>query len=137
MNEKKKKLKPLTPDAEMNRRMMMYDAIIEGMPKARLKASYKKGEFGKPGDFDEDYAFVIDLYSCDIENLEKDEKAKLYARYLAAYRMAYRQGSLRDIREILNAMAKLTLQSEQQATVKTNNGDITITFGFSKNEDEE
>lgn len=137
MDEKKQKLKPITPDADMNRRMLMYDSIIEGMPKAKMRESYKKGEFGKPGDFDEDYAFVIDLYSCDIENLEKDEKAKLYARYLAAYRMAYRQGSLRDMREILNAMAKLTIQSEQQATVKTNNGDITITFGFSKNGDEE
>lgn len=120
----------VTKDPVRRRRAYMYDDMAQGMAKAKMRQKYDDGLYGEAADFDEDYKAVLSMYASDIETLSSDEKAKLYGRYLAVYRMAFEAGRLDDARKILDSMTKLTVASDKGVTLESGSGRITISFGL-------
>lgn len=117
--------------------MAMYDDIVAGRAKCKMRETYEAGKYGKyADDFDADYDKVLTMYATDMESLTEAERSKLYSRYLAVYRMAYEQGRIDDARKVLDSMAKLNAMTNVEVGM-AEDGVIKISFGLGKKEEDD
>ena len=113
--------------------LQMYDDLASGMAKVKIKQRYENGGYGTGcDDFERDYRVVIRCYAMNIENIADDERAKLYGRYQEIYRLALERGRIKDAREILDAMVKLS-GVNKDGGIEVGDGTITISFGTKNN----
>lgn len=117
--------------------MAMYDDIVAGRAKCKMREIYESGKYGKyADDFDADYDKVLTMYATDMESLTEAERNKLYSRYLAVYRMAYEQGRIDDARKVLDSMAKLNTMANVEVGM-AEDGVIKISFGLGRKEEDD
>ena len=121
----------------------LYNDIVEGQSRLYMLRKWLAGLYGNTcGDsVDEDERLFAEAYNAaikqlrhNLEDLDDDERAKIYARYLAVYNQAFDTGNLKEARNTLGSMTKLqglSKSDNKSISVKNDkeNDVITISFG--------
>ena len=124
--------------------IQLYNDIVEGQSRLYMLRKWLAGLYGNTcGDsVDEDERLFAEAYNAamkqlrhNLEDLDEDERAKLYARYLAVSNQAYDTGNLKEARNTLDSMTKLqglSKSDNKNIKVKTDkeNDVVEISFGF-------
>lgn len=122
----------------------LYNDIVEGQSRLYMLRKWLAGLYGNvmSDDVEEDERLFAEAYNAaikqlrhNLEDLDDDERAKLYARYLAVYNQAYDTGNLKEARNTLDSMTKLqglSKSDNKNIKVKTDkeNDVVEISFGF-------
>lgn len=115
----------------------MYHDMVMGESFVAMKRKWYAGGYSpdmKENDFDVAMKALARYTALNVEKLENDERARLYARYLAIYKTAMDVGQLREAKGTLDSMAKLLglNKSNENVEVSKDNDSITISFGLKK-----
>lgn len=124
--------------------IQLYNDIVEGQSRLYMLRKWLAGLYGNTcGDsVDEDERLFAEAYNAaikqlrhNLEDLDDDERAKLYARYLAVYNQAFDTGNMKEARNTLDSMVKLqglSKSDNKNIKVKTDkeNDVVEISFGF-------
>lgn len=121
----------------------MYNDMVEGANYLYMLKRWLSGAYGNAlgasvevdeDEFNDRYTRVIKHLRENIEQLDDDERSKMYGRYLALYKMASDGKNVRDARAVLDSMSKLQGLSDtgKSVTVKQNKEDdvVEIKFNF-------
>lgn len=124
--------------------IQLYNDIVEGQSRLYMLRKWLAGLYGNTcGDsVEEDERLFAEAYNAairqlrnNLEDLDDDERAKLYARYLAVYNQAFDTGNMKEARNTLDSMVKLqglSKSDNKNIKVKTDkeNDVVEISFGF-------
>ena len=121
----------------------LYDDLVEGASRLYMLRKWLSGAYGNAltsveqdeASFNDAYNAVVKRLKANIEELDDDERDKLYSRYLAVYKSAMDIGDLKNARGTLDSMTKLQGLSKadnKSISVKNDkeNDTITISFGL-------
>ena len=121
----------------------LYDDIVEGASRLYMLRKWLSGAYGNQMTtveadeeaFAEAYNEAVKYLKLNLEELDDNERDKLYGRYLAVYKAALDNGDLKNARGTLDSMVKLqglSKSDNKQISVKNDkeNDTITISFGL-------
>lgn len=137
MHNRYKEQKIVDYDVPISVVEQMYGDMVNGDSFVSIKRRFNGGGYGaemKDKDFDVALTALARYTQLNIATLDEDERARMYARYLAVYKTALDNGLLREAKGTLDSMVQLLgVGKNKDNAVKIEKGDsdtINISFGL-------
>lgn len=117
----------------------MYQDCIRGKQKWEIKEKWLDGKYKNNArgeqTFGEYWREMLERFKDEFEKNREDLKSKFLARYMSLYEKAVDKGNIKEARQILDSITKLTGADEPVKADITVKG-IEIDFGFGNNNNE-
>lgn len=112
----------------------MYQDCIRGKQKWEIKEKWLDGKYKNNArgeqTFGEYWREMLERFKDEFEKNREDLKSKFLARYMSLYEKAVDKGNIKEARQILDSITKLTGADEPVKQEINLSGDFVIDFGL-------